>query len=336
MLFYSKKLNDGDTIMRSKLLIILFLLISINIFAQTETESYKTVADKFEMNYNQDKYDDIFNMFADIMKNALPLNKTKEFLTQLKNQAGNIVKRDFERYENTYAIYKTQFERALFSLNISIDNNQKINGLFVKPYQPQNLPQMERNTTPLILPFKGEWTVFWGGDTKELNYHIQSKAQKNAFDFVIKDNAGKSFKTDGTTNEDYYAFGQGVIAPCDGEIVLVVDGIKDNKPGELNPMYAPGNSVILKTDNNEYLFFAHFKQHTIKVKQGQKVKQGELLGLCGNSGNSSEPHIHFHIQNVEDINIATGVKCYFEKILVNGTIKTDYSPIKGEKIEEVK
>jgi murein DD-endopeptidase MepM/ murein hydrolase activator NlpD len=314
----------------------LLILNFTNIFAQSETESYKAVAEKFEINYNQDKYEEIFSQFADVMKNALPLNKTKEFLEQLKNQAGNIVERDFERYENTYAIYKTQFERALLSLNISIDNDQKINGLFVKSYQPQNLPQIERNTTPLILPFKGEWTVFWGGNTKELNYHVQSKAQKNAFDFVIKDEEGKSFKTDGKTNEDYYALGKEVIAPCDGDIVLVVDGIKDNKPGELNPMYAPGNSVILKTENNEYLFFAHFKQHTIKVKQGQKVKQGELLGLCGNSGNSSEPHIHFHIQNVEDINIATGVKCYFEKILVNGIIKTDYSPIKGEKIEAVK
>jgi len=136
--------------------------------------------------------------------------------------------------------------------------------------------------------------------------------------------------------EDYYTFGKELIAPCDGEIVLVVDGIKDNKPGELNPMYAPGNSVIIQTDKNEYLFFAHFKQNTIKVKQGQKVKQGELLGLCGNSGNSSEPHLHFHIQNVEDINAATGVKCYFDKLNVNGQIKTDYSPIKNEKISNAK
>ena len=57
-----------------------------------------------------------------------------------------------------------------------------------------------------------------------------------------------------------------------------------------------------------FLFFAHFKQNSIRVKQGQIIKQGELLGLCGNSGNSSEPHLHFHIQNVENMNIATGVK----------------------------
>jgi hypothetical protein len=220
----------------------------------------------------------------------------------------------------------------LFAINISLDNDSKINGLFVKPFKENNLPKMERNSSKLQLPFKGEWTVVWGGDTKELNYHVESEAQKNAFDMVIKNEKGNSYKTDGITNEDYYAFGKELLAPCDGEIVLVVDGVKDNIPGVSNPIYVPGNTVVVKTKNHEYLFFAHFKQHSIVVKQGQKVMQGQLLGLCGNSGNSSEPHLHFHIQNVEDMNIATGVKCYFEKIMVNGIIKNDYSPIKNEKI----
>jgi len=118
-----------------------------------------------------------------------------------------------------------------------------------------------------------------------------------------------------------------------GEVVSVVDGIKDNILGEMNRIYIPGNTVIIKTVNDEYLFFAHFKQHSIKVKQGQQVKQGELLGLCGNSGNSSEPHLHFSLQNVEDMNKATGAKSYFDNILVNGELKSNYSPIKGEKIK---
>ena len=124
-----------------------------------------------------------------------------------------------------------------------------------------------------------------------------------------------------------------MIAPCDAEVVLAVNGIKDNIPGELNPIYIPGNSVILRTENNEFLFFAHFKQNSIAVKMGQKVKQGELLGLCGNSGNSSEPHLHYHIQNIENTNKATGVKSYFSEIFVNGELKKNYSPIKGEKIK---
>ena len=100
----------------------------------------------------------------------------------------------------------------------------------------------------------------------------------------------------------------------------------------MNPAYVPGNTIIIKTANDEYLFLAHFKQHSIMVTQGQRVKQGDLLGLCGNSGNSSEPHLHFHIQNTENINIATGVKCYFNEILVNGELRANYSPIKDEKI----
>jgi murein DD-endopeptidase MepM/ murein hydrolase activator NlpD len=307
-----------------------------NIFAQTEKAVYKNVADKLESNYNQDNYDDIFNMFSSEMKTALPLDKTKDFFSGLKDKAGKIIKKEFVKYQATYAVYKTNFERALFSLNISVDDNSKINGLYIKPFEPDNLPKIDRNKTKLVLPFNGAWTVFWGGDTKELNYHVVSKAQKNAFDIVIKDKTGKSYKTDGKTNEDYYAFGKEIFAPCDGIIVLVVDGVKENKPGELNPIYVPGNSVILKTMNNEYLLFAHFKHHSIKVKEGEKVKQEQVLGLCGNTGNSSEPHLHFHIQNVEDMNIATGVKCYFDKIIVNGQIKNDYSPIKGDIIQNEK
>ena len=98
----------------------------------------------------------------------------------------------------------------------------------------------------------------------------------------------------------------------------------------------PGNSVIIKTDNNEFLFFAHFIKNSIVVSEGQIVKQGDLLGLCGNSGNSSEPHLHFHIQNVEDMIEATGAKAYFENILVDGRLKRDYSPIRKEKIKNIK
>lgn len=318
--------------MKNIFTILTTLILTNFAFGQKENLTYNAVAESFVVNYNTDKFDAIFSSFSSEMQKALPIDQTKEFLTGLKQQAGKITKREFVKYEQTYASYKTNFEKALLTINISIDSNSKINGLFVKPYQADNLPKPDRNKTTLILPFKEEQTVVWGGDTKELNYHVESEAQKNAFDIIITDSKGNSFKTDGKTNEDYYAFGKSLIAPCDGEIVLVVDGVKDNTPGILNPIYIPGNTVILKTANNEYLFFAHFKQHSIVVKQGQKVKQGQLLGLCGNTGNSSEPHLHFHIQNIEDINTATGVKCYFNNIFVNGQLKTVHSPVQKEKI----
>ncbi len=319
-----------------KIINTIFLASLLNFsFGQAEQPNYKAVADSFESNYNTGNFEAIFASFSPEMQNALPIAKTKEFLTTLKLQAGNITKREFVKYEQAYASYKTNFEKAAFTLNIWVDNTSKIKGLFVKPLKENNLPKMARNASKLILPFKEEWTVIWGGDTKEQNYHVSNEAQKNAFDIIIINEKGNSYKTDGKTNEDYYAFGKELIAPCDGEIVLAVEGVKDNVPGILNPVYIPGNTVIIKTANNEFLFFAHFKQGSIAVKQGQKVKQGQLLGQCGNSGNSSEPHVHFHIQNVEDMNAATGVKCYFDKIQVNGQPQSDYSPVQKDKISNL-
>ncbi|MCT4587238.1 MAG: DUF3887 domain-containing protein [Carboxylicivirga sp.] len=315
------------------LLILSILLICLPAQSQNETIASKTTAAKFEQLYNADQYQEIFNLFSANMQQALPLNKTSEFLSGLKRQAGTIKNREFLRYEQGIsALYKTQFERATFAVYIALDNNNKINGLFVKPYTESNYPVLKRNLSELILPFNGEWTVVWGGTTKDLNYHVEHQAQKGAFDFVITDEKGKSYASNGQNNTDYYAFGKDIISPCDAEVVLVVDGVKDNKPGELNPIYAPGNTVILKTANKEYLFFAHFKQQSIVVKQGQLIKQGDLLGRCGNSGNSSEAHLHFHIQNIEDMNKATGASCFFQSIMLNDTITKDYMPIKGDKV----
>jgi hypothetical protein len=259
----------------------------------------------------------------------------EKILSQFSRQYGVITEKEFIRYENTYGIFKLEFLKNKFSkeyltLKISLNEKSEINGLLFAPWVEH--PILVRNESKLILPFEGEWWVFWGGDTKEENYHVESNAQKGAFDFLIKDQEGKSFRNEGKTNEDYYAFGKRIISPSDGEVVLVVDGVKDNIPGKLNPIYVPGNTVIIKTDNNEFLFFAHFIKNSIAVSEGQIVKQGDLLGLCGNSGNSSEPHLHFHIQNVEDMNEATGAKAYFENILVDGKLKRDYSPVRNEKV----
>jgi len=314
---------------------ILLSFFSLSAFAQQpEKLSYKNTVQKFENFYNSKTYDSIFNLFDDAMQKALPIEKTKEFLAGLFAQAGKILKHEFTGYENgSYGSYKTTFEKGVFVLNISLDNEDEINGLYIKPFV--ETVTTERNKTKLSLPFMGSWFVVWGGDTKELNYHVQNRAQKNAFDIIQVDSSGKSFRTDGKTNEDYYAFGKEILAPCDGKVVQVVDGVKDNVPGEMNTYNVGGNTVIIKTANNEYLVFCHFKHNSILVKEGQDVRQGEVLGLCGNTGNSSEPHLHFHIQDVENMNIATGIKCYFDQVMVNGQLKTDYSPIQNDHIENM-
>lgn len=312
--------------------IFIFLMISEIGVAQSEKPVYKLAADCFEQSFNDGRYEQIFDQFSDEMKKALPLEKSNVFFSGLKADAGAIKKREFLRYQSIAALYKVTFDRSVFLLSLAVDAQSKISGLYIKPYVPDGLPVPERTKTRLSFPAEGVWTVVWGGDTPEQNYHVQSRAQKNAIDLIITDKKGKSFRTDGRENSDYYAFGQELTAPCPGEVVLVVDGVKDNKPGEFNSMFVPGNTVILKTDNREFLVFAHFKQYSIRVKQGDRVQRGDLLGLCGNTGNSSEPHIHFHVQNTENMDLATGVKCFFDTVCVNGTDKRNYSPVRTDKI----
>jgi murein DD-endopeptidase MepM/ murein hydrolase activator NlpD len=319
--------------MKNILILIAFLSIFNSANSQTEKDNYKQVSTKFVSFFNESKNDSIVAMFSSEMNTALPIEKFTQVSAGLKLQLGSIKKIRFVRLQSVSALYETTFDNAVLGMTISLNSKNEISGLLFKPFTEAK--EIIRNTTKMKLPFKGEWSVTWGGDTKEQNYHVESVAQKNAFDILIKDEQGYTHKGKGEFNEDYYAFGKELYAPCDGEVVLVVDGVKDNIPGVLNPIYIPGNTVIIKTATSEYAFFAHFKQHSIVIKQGQKVRTGELLGLCGNSGNSSEPHLHFHLQNVEDMTKATGAKCFFDQLKVNGVLKSDYSPVKGEKIEAV-
>lgn len=319
--------------MKSLLFISLFLaLFSCN--GQKEPTETTSAADKIVGHYNRGHYDSIFYLFDQGMKDALPLQQTVGFFSEMRKGYGEILKYEFIDKKQGADRYKTAFSNDISWMTIAENQKGEISGLLFTAYDgPGAIISTTRNTTKMILPFEGEWFVFWGGDTKEQNYHVVNKAQKNAFDIVMVNEKRKSFETNGRTNEDYYAFGQPLLAPCDAEVVTVIEGVKDNIPGKMNPAQVTGNTVVLKTAANEYLLFAHFKLNSIKVKTGDKVKQGQELGLCGNSGNSSEPHLHFHIQDKENMMGATGIKCYFDKILVNNVAKNDYSPVKGERIK---
>lgn len=284
--------------------------------------------------YNRSQPDSIYSMFSGDMKKELPANQTNDFFKQLYKDYGLIKKFTFVSASGAGNRYKTDFENGILWMDVLEDKQGSLDGLRFSPYTgPDEKTGIIRNQTKLALPFNGEWFVFWGGDTKEQNYHVSSASQRHAFDIVIADSSGKTYRTNGKTNEDYYAFGQPIISPCDAEVKAVIEGVPDNIPGIMNPDKLTGNSIVLKTANDEYLLLAHLKMNSVKAKPGDKVKKSQLLGLCGNSGNSSEPHLHFHIQNRDKIEGATGFKCFFENLLVNGEIKNDYSPVKGDRIQ---
>ena len=158
--------------------------------------------------------------------------------------------------------------------------------------------------------------------------------QRFALDLVGVGEGGKTQRGDGSRNEDFYAFGRELIAPADGTIIEIIEGVRDNSPGSLNPYSALGNCVIIQHREDEVSVLAHLKRGSTVVKVGDKVKRGQLLGKCGNSGNSSEPHLHFHLQDSPVIQDGQGINCVFQKVMVteNGKTesRTNCSPTKGQ------
>ncbi len=274
--------------------------------------------------------------FGQIMLKAFPLDKSKPFFKNLLAAYGKIESLDTPRLTTpNQAIYPAHFQRGRLDIKIVLDNQDKIIGLWFLPHTPA-IPVIEKHEISLRLPFKGNWLVFWGGDTKELNQHHDVPNQKFAFDFLIADSNGKRFKGEGNKNEDYFAFGREVLSPADGIVTYVITGVRDNVPGSMNPYSALGNAVFVKHREHEISVLAHFRQGRIKVKVGDKVKSEQFIGLCGNSGNSSEPHLHYHLQNTSIIQDGTGIKCFFENVIVTRNNKeqsmSKYSPVKGDTV----
>jgi murein DD-endopeptidase MepM/ murein hydrolase activator NlpD len=210
----------------------------------------------------------------------------------------------------------------------------KVAGFFVKPdvkiYDSKFLDYQTK--TALALPFYGRWLVFWGGRTLDQNYHAATRDQRFAYDLIaVKDSADHSGS--GRLNTDYYAFGQVIVAPAAGKVVEATDGVADNVPHQLNPKQPAGNHVILDFGNGEFGLFAHLKKGTVRVKTGNAVAAGDTLGLCGNSGNSSQPHLHFHLQNGPILFAADGLPAPFTHFVADGKPVDKGEPVKGQVIE---
>jgi len=115
--------------------IALIISFAANAFAQTAPANYLTAVNKFKQFYNNNQPDSIYNMFSAEMKTSMPLDKWNSTTTQLKSQLGRLVQTDITNYIAPTAIYKATFENATFLLNLSLDKQNKLIGIFFKPYQ---------------------------------------------------------------------------------------------------------------------------------------------------------------------------------------------------------
>ncbi len=190
-----------------------------------------------------------------------------------------------------------------------------------------------RTKTKLRLPFDGEWHVGWGGRTIDLNQHTVAPDQRFAYDFFIK-REGYTFKGDGSANEDYYCYDLEILAPGDGTVVAVENGITDNRPGEMPEI--SGNSVVIDHHNGEYSLLGHFKRGSILVAVGDDVVSGQVLGRCGNSGHSAEPHLHYHLQDTPVPFNGNGLPAQFHLYEANGTEVRRGEPLITQAVRHVR
>jgi len=141
-------------------------------------------------------------------------------------------------------------------------------------------------------PFLGRWVC-----TQSVDGTITHRdAWRHALDFQVADDDGEFFTGDGSRLEDYRCYHLPVVAPANGIVALVDDEIPDNPVGEINVEDNWGNLVIVYHAPGLYSLVGHLSPGTITVKEGQHVRLGETLGLCGNSGRSPTPHLHFQLQ----------------------------------------
>lgn len=128
-------------------------------------------------------------------------------------------------------------------------------------------------------------------------------AQRFGIDYVKMDTSGRRFVGDSLKNESYYAYGVDALAVADGIVAAVKDSIPENVPGPASRAVpitletVGGNFVILDIGQGRYAFYAHLKPGSLRVHRGDRVRKGQVIGLVGNSGNSTEPHLHFHMMD---------------------------------------
>jgi murein DD-endopeptidase len=142
-------------------------------------------------------------------------------------------------------------------------------------------------------------------------------AQRFAIDWVKVGDDGKTFHGDPKKNESYLAYGAEALSVAGGVVSEVKDGIPQNVPGSNRAVPITletigGNHVIVDLGGGHFAFWAHLQPGSVRVKVGDHVRRGQVLGLVGNSGNSTEPHLHFHVTDASSPLASEGVPYAFD------------------------
>ena len=113
---------------------------------------------------------------------------------------------------------------------------------------------------------------------------------------LFRSKNGKQHRGKGDFPEEYYCYGKPVTAAADGIVEMIINDVPDNVIGEANVKENWGNTVVIRHADYLYTSVSHLKPGSISVKKGERVKSGDVIGKCGNSGRSPYPHLHFQVQ----------------------------------------
>ena len=181
------------------------------------------------------------------------------------------------------------------------------------------------------LPFEVPVTVAWGGPTAAVNYHVFLPDQRWAYDLLVTRD-GRSHRADGAALDDYYGYGLPVYAPASGRVFASHDGAPDVGIGTPRwGLAGLGNHVVVEVAPGEYLFIGHLQPGSVTANVGDRIVVGHLIGRVGNSGNSSEPHVHLHVQDSPRVYFGEGIPFYFHQYAHAGRVIERGMPEGGQR-----
>lgn len=171
----------------------------------------------------------------------------------------------------------------------------------------------------LSSPLKdGTYYVSHGGSNALMNYHHSYEPQQYAMDILKLNRLGTRAKGLYPKQLDKYViYGDTVYSPCNGEVLETKNDLPNQIPPETNPEQPEGNHVVLACDNTDpVIHIAHMQENSVTVDKGDSVLEGQQIGLVGNSGNTSEPHLHIHAEKN-----GVGIPIHFDdKFLVRNNL----------------
>jgi murein DD-endopeptidase len=194
---------------------------------------------------------------------------------------------------------------------------------------------LSKNPRPVVLgpPLtKGIWAAVyhpsWTSGHRRVVYTdtLNGKAYipgRFAIDFIKLDTRGRYAGGDQNLIENWYGYGNEVLAVADGIVVSTRNDFPENHAlsDQLNvsPYKASGNFISIGLENKTFAFYEHLKPGSIRVKPGQKVKKGEVIASVGFTGQSTGPHLHFHLASQNNTLYAEGIPFVFDHFLVLGS-----------------